>query len=61
TGAAPAGLKTLTDVKGLIKERYDAQPGTVYLVRPDQHVVYRARRFEPAKVAAAVAKATCNA
>lgn len=61
TGTAPAGLKTLTDVKGLIKERYDAQPGTVYLVRPDQHVAYRARRFDPAKVAAAVAKATCNA
>lgn len=60
-GTAPRSVMTLTDVKGLVAQRYDAAPGTVYLVRPDQHVAYRARRFDAAKVAAAVAKATCNA
>ncbi len=60
-GAAPAGLRTLIDVKGRIRERYDLQPGTAYLVRPDQHVAARWRAFDPAKVRAALARATCNA
>ncbi|MCK2087142.1 FAD-dependent oxidoreductase [Thauera aromatica] len=60
-GAAPAGLRTLTDVKGRIRDRYDLQPGTAYLVRPDQHVAARWRAFDPAKVRAALARATCNA
>ncbi len=60
-GQAPAGLRTLTDAKGRIRERYDLQPGTTYLVRPDQHVTARWRALDPARVRAAVARATCNA
>lgn len=60
-GAAPEGIRTLFDVKGRIRERYDLRPGTAYLVRPDQHVAARWRALDPNKVRAAVARATCNA
>ncbi|MCZ4306117.1 FAD-dependent oxidoreductase [Zoogloeaceae bacterium G21618-S1] len=61
TGVAPAGLKTVIDTRGRIAERYDAQPGTCYLARPDQHVAARWRAFDAAAVKKAVAVATCNA
>ncbi|TAH45343.1 MAG: FAD-dependent oxidoreductase [Betaproteobacteria bacterium] len=60
-GTAPAGLKTLIDARGRIRERYDLQPGTTYLLRPDQHVAARWRSLDVAQVRAAVARATCNA
>ena len=60
-GQAPAGLRTVIDAKGRIRERYDLQPGTTYLARPDQHVAARWRALDPARVRAAVARATCNA
>ncbi|HEY2257559.1 MAG TPA: FAD-dependent oxidoreductase [Variovorax sp.] len=41
----------------LAMQRYDAQPGTVYLLRPDQHVCARWRRPTPAAVRAAHARA----
>jgi 3-(3-hydroxy-phenyl)propionate hydroxylase len=43
----------LWDHEGLAAARYDAQPGTAVLLRPDQHVVARWRRFDAAGVAAA--------
>ncbi|KON81483.1 FAD-dependent oxidoreductase [Azoarcus sp. PA01] len=60
-GAAPGGLKTLIDSRGRIRERYDLQPATTYLVRPDQHVAARWRSFDAGLVRAALARATCNA
>ncbi|NMF98163.1 FAD-dependent oxidoreductase [Aromatoleum toluolicum] len=60
-GTAPAGLKTLIDAKGRVRERYDLREGTSYLVRPDQHVAARWRALDLAQVRAAVARATCNA
>lgn len=47
----------LVDTEGLLAERYDATPGTVYLVRPDQHVAARWRSFDTAKIKAALARA----
>jgi 3-(3-hydroxy-phenyl)propionate hydroxylase len=62
-GAAPAtasGATVLEDVEGLAQQRFDARPGTFYLLRPDQHVCARSRAFDAASVAAALHRATCN-
>jgi 3-(3-hydroxy-phenyl)propionate hydroxylase len=49
----------VVDIEGLVARRYDARPGTVYLMRPDQHVAARWRAYDPAGVQAAVARALC--
>lgn len=49
------------DHSGLIARRYDGQPGTYYLLRPDQHVVARWRRFDQEAVTAALRRATGQA
>ncbi|CAM3518498.1 FAD-dependent oxidoreductase [Polaromonas hydrogenivorans] len=59
-GVAPQGLRVLVDEKGRFAERYDAQPGTAYLMRPDQHVAARWRAFEADSVKAALARSTSN-
>jgi 3-(3-hydroxy-phenyl)propionate hydroxylase len=58
--AASAGIECVEDVQGLAGQRFDAQPGTAYLLRPDQHVAARWRDLDVAAVRAAVARATCN-
>jgi 3-(3-hydroxy-phenyl)propionate hydroxylase len=57
---APAGHKAVTDHDGLAASRYDARPGTCYLIRPDQHVAARWHHFDAAAVRAALARATGN-
>jgi 3-(3-hydroxy-phenyl)propionate hydroxylase len=47
----------IEDSERLLAKRYDAQPGTVYLIRPDQHVAARWRSFNPAEAKAALARA----
>ncbi len=37
------GVQVVVDVQGLIAQRYDAREGTLYLLRPDQHVCARWR------------------
>ena len=56
-------LKLLTASQTLfaMAKRYDAQAGTAYLLRPDQHVLARWRQLNPAAVQAAVARAICKA
>ena len=53
------GVAVLEDSRGIAAQRYDAKPGTVYLLRPDQHVAARWRALDVSKVKAAVARATC--
>ncbi len=48
------------DAQGLLARRYDAQPGTVYLIRPDQHVAARWRTLDAAKVRAALRRCTAQ-
>ena len=36
----------LEDTEGHLAQRFDARAGTVYLLRPDQHVAARWRTFE---------------
>ena len=50
----------IIDHDGLVASRYDARDGTVVLLRPDQHVCARWRRFDLAHVRGAIARATAN-
>jgi 3-(3-hydroxy-phenyl)propionate hydroxylase len=47
----------LVDVEGLVARRYDARPGTVYLIRPDRYVAARWRTFDARLIEAALARA----
>jgi 3-(3-hydroxy-phenyl)propionate hydroxylase len=62
--AAPwrsSGLVAFDDTHGLFAQRYDATPGTLYLLRPDQHVAARWRHFEVRAVREALARVTGTA
>ncbi len=56
--AAPDRGVAVVEEDGLVSQRFDARPGTTYLLRPDQHVCARWRSFDPARVRAALARAT---
>ena len=51
------GWPVLVDTEGRMAQRYDGQAGTTYLVRPDQHVVARWRRFDGPLLQAALQRA----
>jgi 3-(3-hydroxy-phenyl)propionate hydroxylase len=57
-GVACGTLPVLVDRDGLVARRYDAQPGTFYLIRPDQHVAARWRSVDAHAIGAALARAT---
>jgi len=56
-----AALTFVSDPFGTLAQRYDAQPGTAYLFRPDQHVCARWRTADAAAVRAAIARASGQA
>jgi 3-(3-hydroxy-phenyl)propionate hydroxylase len=55
-GLVPIDIVRLP-AEGLAAERYDARPGTVYLLRPDQHVAARWRKPGAPDVASALRRA----
>ena len=63
--AASEGLSSSTvvarDIEGLATKRYDAAPGTFYLIRPDQHVCARWRHVDAVKIEEALKRALCVA
>jgi 3-(3-hydroxy-phenyl)propionate hydroxylase len=59
--AAATESRVLHDVDGLMAKRYDARPGTAYLLRPDQHVAARWRHLDAAAVLHALRRATAQA
>eukprot|EP01034_Spumella_vulgaris_P028641 gene28641-35535_t len=52
------GAKVLVDAQGWMAKRYDAKPGTTYLLRPDQHVVARWRMWSATAIQTALKHAT---
>ena len=60
TALRAQGIRVIEDMQGLAGERFDAQPGSFYLIRPDQHVCARWREFDAALVQRAVLRATGN-
>ncbi|MEK8027595.1 FAD-dependent oxidoreductase [Pseudaquabacterium rugosum] len=57
--ARAAAEQAWVDAEGLYARRYDARPGTVHLIRPDQHVAARWRTCDAAAVQRAVQRALC--
>ncbi|ANY17621.1 FAD-dependent oxidoreductase [Bordetella pseudohinzii] len=54
---APAGTRGVSDTAGLLAARYDARPGSCYLIRPDQHIAARRRDTDATALRAALARA----
>ena len=48
---------SLVDVEGIWQQRYDAQPGSSYLFRPDQHLTARWRHAKPQQIQQALKQA----
>ncbi|MFT0532933.1 FAD-dependent oxidoreductase [Castellaniella hirudinis] len=60
-GRSPHGLLVIEDYTGRFAERYDAQPGAVWLIRPDQHIAARWDHLDVALVREAISQATAQA
>ncbi|MBR0869614.1 FAD-dependent oxidoreductase [Bradyrhizobium tropiciagri] len=52
------GENGLVDAQGLAGKRYDAEPGTTYLLRPDGYVAARFRKAQRPAIDAALARAS---
>jgi len=50
------GLRIISDPQGMACSRYDAQPGTAYLIRPDQHIAARWRQLQATSLMAALSR-----
>jgi 3-(3-hydroxy-phenyl)propionate hydroxylase len=57
-GVIRIGQDGFFDSAGLVGARYDAEPGTAYLLRPDGYVAARFRHPTRAALDAALARAT---
>lgn len=55
--SATQAQKEIIDSQDMLRQRYDAQPGSCYLIRPDQHLCARWRHLDGQAVRAALHKA----
>ncbi|MCA7083512.1 FAD-dependent oxidoreductase [Cupriavidus sp. DB3] len=55
--ARTSDIAVVRDRDGIVAQRYDAVPGTAYLIRPDQHVCARWRAVDAGRVMEAMARA----
>ncbi|WP_233849535.1 FAD-dependent oxidoreductase [Paraburkholderia sp. HD33-4] len=60
SACAVSDALVVEDVEGIVTHRFDARPGTFYLLRPDQHVCARWRELNTESISAALSRATCN-
>ena len=60
SACAVSDALVVEDVEGILTHRFDARPGTFYLLRPDQHVCARWRELKIDSIAAALRRATCT-
>ncbi|MFM7533618.1 MAG: FAD-dependent oxidoreductase, partial [Rubrivivax sp.] len=56
-GAVWQGVQVLEDAEGLVAARLGATPGTLVLLRPDQHLAARWKRWTPGAVGLALRRA----
>jgi 3-(3-hydroxy-phenyl)propionate hydroxylase len=56
--ALPGATVVKIEEEGLARQRYDARPGTTYLIRPDRYVAARWRTADETAVTAALRRAT---
>src|ERR1700722_17161206 len=59
-GVIRIGSQVFSDPAGLLAARYDARPGTAYLLRPDGYVAARFRKPTRGAIEAALRRATGN-
>jgi 3-(3-hydroxy-phenyl)propionate hydroxylase len=57
TPVAVPGVRSVHDLRGRFAQRFDAQSGSAWLLRPDQHVAARWRKVDADKVQAALRRA----
>jgi 3-(3-hydroxy-phenyl)propionate hydroxylase len=60
TVGAAGSEADIVDRDGLVAARYGAQAGTTYLIRPDQHVAARWKRFDADQIQGALARCLCH-
>jgi 3-(3-hydroxy-phenyl)propionate hydroxylase len=51
------GVRSVHDLRGRFAQRYDAQPGSAWLLRPDQHIAARWRQIDASQVKTALLRA----
>jgi 3-(3-hydroxy-phenyl)propionate hydroxylase len=56
----PDTIRLIEDTTGTLAQRFDALPGSFYLLRPDQHLCARWRNWNEAQAIAALKRATCQ-
>lgn len=55
-----SGFRNLVDAGNVARQLFAAEPGTFYLIRPDQQICARWKKFDPTELGAALNHALCR-